>query len=172
MRSFRLVGRAGPCAPDFCRRGTTTGGGGSRKAEGHGRAGLRTSRGRGAVLYRPGSRGGARADPDLEPERGLSPPRDDRGGRRTLRRGGPRPPRTVCAGFVSPRDDGNFFPPWNQVDLVFEKSGQPFYWALEFQIGAQKEIKTKKTCSACTTPTPSNQIQNRGRRKAQQYYYW
>ena len=31
-----------------------------------------------------------------------------------------------------------FFPPWNQVDLIFEKSGQPFYGALEFQIGAQK----------------------------------
>ena len=42
------------------------------------------------------------------------------------------------------RGIGNFFPPWNQVDLIFEKSGQPFYWALEFQIGAQKEIKRKK----------------------------
>ena len=35
-------------------------------------------------------------------------------------------------------DVGNFFPPWHQVDLNFEKSGQSFYWALEFQNGAQK----------------------------------
>ena len=34
------------------------------------------------------------------------------------------------------RPSGNFFPPSNQVDLIFEKSGQLFYWALEFQIGA------------------------------------
>ena len=45
--------------------------------------------------------------------------------------------------------DGNFFPTLNQVDLIFEKNGQPFYWALEFQIGAQKENKyhKKKTCT-------------------------
>ena len=30
---------------------------------------------------------------------------------------------------------GELFSPWNQVDLIFEKSGQPFYWALEFQTG-------------------------------------
>ena len=33
---------------------------------------------------------------------------------------------------------GNFFPPWNQVDLIFETSGQSLSLALEFQIEAQK----------------------------------
>ena len=33
-------------------------------------------------------------------------------------------------------DVGELFLPWNQVDLIFRKSGQPFYWALKFQIGA------------------------------------
>ena len=29
-----------------------------------------------------------------------------------------------------------FFLPWNQVDLILRKSGQPFFWALVFQIRA------------------------------------
>ena len=39
--------------------------------------------------------------------------------------------------FCPPNGAGPFFSPWNQVDLIFEKSGQPLYWVLEFQIGAQ-----------------------------------
>ena len=68
---------------------------------------------------------------------------------------------------------GNFFPPWNQVDLIFEKSGQPFIGPSNLKTEPKKKLKQRKRAAhACTTSTPSNQIPNRGRRKAQQYYYW
>ena len=33
------------------------------------------------------------------------------------------------------------FPPLNQVDLIFEKSGQLFYWAPKIKIWAKRRIK-------------------------------
>ena len=35
-----------------------------------------------------------------------------------------------------------FFLPWNQVDLIFGKSGQPFFGPLYFELGPDFEIKT------------------------------
>ena len=33
------------------------------------------------------------------------------------------------------------FSPWNQVNLILEKSGQPFYWAQRFNTWAKDKIK-------------------------------
>ena len=36
-----------------------------------------------------------------------------------------------------------FPPPWNQVNLIFEKSGQPLFWSPHFKNGAQTKLKIK-----------------------------
>ena len=70
------------------------------------------------------------------------------------------------------RPSGNFFPPSNQVDLIFEKSGQLFYWALEFQIGAQTEIKTKKTCMHAPRHVPKPNPKPRKAEGPTVLFYW
>ena len=48
-----------------------------------------------------------------------------------------------------------FFSPWNQVDLIFGKSGQPFVGLSNFKSGPRREIKRKKTCTAPRTNRPN-----------------